>query len=312
MGYINPSSGGLYVILSAMKHLKQSGFDVYTFYCFKENEIAFKETPFGKEFKDLNVDELNPETDLVIISEEFVWVVLQILNPKKIRYMIFNQGISASFYSQHPDSTPVSLEEYKIVYKNAIRIISNSLHTTKGLITLFEIDPQNIFQYRIGIDRNLYYPEKKENLVCFLLSKNSDFGRFIEIYFKGKYPEWDIVRIDRFSKEETASIFRKSKIFLSFGGPEGFGLPPLEAAISGCRVIGFDGCGGREYFKEPTFTKVKFMDHLDFIEKLEIFMKSFDYINITPYNDYIDYLSSFYSKENEMISVLNIFDDINI
>ena len=34
--------------------------------------------------------------------------------------------------------------------------------------------------------------------------------------------------------------------FLSFGHPEGFGLPLAEAAACGCALIGYDGLGGRE------------------------------------------------------------------
>ena len=37
-------------------------------------------------------------------------------------------------------------------------------------------------------------------------------------------------------------------IFLSFGHPEGFGLPVAEALASQCAVVGYDGIGGRELF----------------------------------------------------------------
>ena len=39
-----------------------------------------------------------------------------------------------------------------------------------------------------------------------------------------------------------------STIFLSFGHPEGFGLPVAEALASQCAVVGYDGIGGRELF----------------------------------------------------------------
>ena len=38
-------------------------------------------------------------------------------------------------------------------------------------------------------------------------------------------------------------------IFLSFGHPEGFGLPITEAMASGYWVIGYHGGGGRELFR---------------------------------------------------------------
>ena len=42
-------------------------------------------------------------------------------------------------------------------------------------------------------------------------------------------------------------------MFLSFGHPEGFGLPAAEAMSCGCLVVGYDGLGGREFFR-PAFS----------------------------------------------------------
>ena len=43
-------------------------------------------------------------------------------------------------------------------------------------------------------------------------------------------------------------LMKKSLIFLSFGHPEGFGLPVAEALACGCAVVGYSGLGGRELF----------------------------------------------------------------
>ena len=48
-----------------------------------------------------------------------------------------------------------------------------------------------------------------------------------------------------------------SEIFLSFSNLEGIGIPPVEAALSGNKVIGYTGGGGIEYWKEPIFTKIE-------------------------------------------------------
>ena len=42
-----------------------------------------------------------------------------------------------------------------------------------------------------------------------------------------------------------------------FSELEGLPLPPVEAAISGNKVIGYTGEGGKEYWKKPIFTEVK-------------------------------------------------------
>ena len=51
-------------------------------------------------------------------------------------------------------------------------------------------------------------------------------------------------------------ILQKSSIFLSFSTQEGFGLPPLEAALSGSMVVGYTGEGAKEYFKYPIFRSI--------------------------------------------------------
>ena len=38
---------------------------------------------------------------------------------------------------------------------------------------------------------------------------------------------------------------------------EGLGMPPIEAAIMGNKVIGYTGQGGTEYSKKPLFEKIE-------------------------------------------------------
>ena len=51
-------------------------------------------------------------------------------------------------------------------------------------------------------------------------------------------------------------LLDESSIFLSFSELEGFGLPPVEAALSGNFVIGYTGNAGAEYFSNPNFNAV--------------------------------------------------------
>ena len=51
-------------------------------------------------------------------------------------------------------------------------------------------------------------------------------------------------------------FLQKSKIFLSFSEFEGFGLPPVEAALCGNLVIGYTGESGKEYWDPPIFDEV--------------------------------------------------------
>jgi len=62
-------------------------------------------------------------------------------------------------------------------------------------------------------------------------------------------------------------------VFLSFGYPEGFSLPPVEAMASGCVVVGYHGRGGREYF-DPSFSyPVEAGDIIGFAQTVEELLK---------------------------------------
>ena len=302
MNHFNPMSGGLNVVINAMHHLKEENFEVCIYYYAYEQQESIH-LGLEKNFKRLTLDELNPFTDIVVVAEEFIWIAHDFLKPRGIKYIIFNQGISACLYSHNPYS------EHKTTYHEATSILVNSLHTARGVEKLFDVPANKIFMHRMGIDPSMYYPESKEYIASCLAYKNGNFVRFIEHYFKDKYPDWRFEVINLLPRHETAAIFRKSKLFLAFGGPEGFGLPPLEAALCGCKVIGFTGGGGEEYFKSPIFTAVNFMDHIDFVEKLDTVIKT---INVSYLEDqeYITYLRNHYSKEQSKDSIVRFFSYI--
>ena len=66
-------------------------------------------------------------------------------------------------------------------------------------------------------------------------------------------------------------------IFLSFGHPEGFGLPLAEAAACGCYLIGYSGLGGREIFKlcsdNHSGKEINYGDWFGFVEVFSDFNK---------------------------------------
>ena len=80
---------------------------------------------------------------------------------------------------------------------------------------------------------------------------------------------WSIVPIHERPQEEVIKIMRDSMLLLSFGHPEGFGLPVAEAMACGCSVIGYSGLGGRELFKIGrefgTTQEVAIGDYLRFV-----------------------------------------------
>ena len=68
---------------------------------------------------------------------------------------------------------------------------------------------------------------------------------------------------------------RESAVFLSFGHPEGFSLPPAEAMACGCVVIGYHGRGGREYFRPEFSYPIAMGDVVRYAETVEGLLTEF-------------------------------------
>jgi hypothetical protein len=54
---------------------------------------------------------------------------------------------------------------------------------------------------------------------------------------------------------------------------EGLGIPPIEAAIAGNKVIGYHGRGGLEYWRKPIFTEIQHGNISKFIDEILFCMK---------------------------------------
>ena len=79
----------------------------------------------------------------------------------------------------------------------------------------------------------------------------------MQYYLKNLLPKkWKVLPLINVSEKKLIHTLSISKIFLSFSNFEGVGLPPIEAALSGNKVIGYVGGGGSEYWKKPLFHKV--------------------------------------------------------
>ena len=88
--------------------------------------------------------------------------------------------------------------------------------------------------------------------------KLPDHASLLIFYLNNLLPKnWSIKPLKNVSEKYLTTTLSKSKIFLSFSNFEGIGIPPIEAALSGNKVIGYTGGGGVEYWKSPIFTKVE-------------------------------------------------------
>jgi hypothetical protein len=59
----------------------------------------------------------------------------------------------------------------------------------------------------------------------------------------------ELTVIEGLSEWEVAAVLRRSDVFVAISPQEWFGLPPLEAMVARCCVVGYPGVGGFEFMK---------------------------------------------------------------
>jgi glycosyltransferase involved in cell wall biosynthesis len=128
---------------------------------------------------------------------------------------------------------------------------------------------------------------------------------------RGTVSEWRLRPIDGMSEEQAAAVMRQSPLFLSFSHEEGFGLPPLEALACGCKVIGYHGIGGREFFREPFATTIEDGDVVSFAEAIEQYARSFSPVDAAVRaREAAAYVASRYTSDQENADVVAAFRSV--
>lgn len=98
---------------------------------------------------------------------------------------------------------------------------------------------------------------KKERLITYMPRRNCLDANKVCLYLGRRLPpDWSIYPIHDMGVSDVAALLARASIFMAFSEREGFGLPPLEAFFSGCKVIGYHAQGGREFFAPPAFDLV--------------------------------------------------------
>ncbi len=111
----------------------------------------------------------------------------------------------------------------------------------------------------------------KDDLITYLPRKNEDHALQVLNLLENRASlgGFAVEAIDGVDHEHSLESLRRTRIFLSFGYPEGCALPPLEAMAAGCLVVGYDGVGCREYLTPETSYPVPFGDIVTYARTVE-------------------------------------------
>ena len=123
---------------------------------------------------------------------------------------------------------------------------------------------------------------------------------------------WMIKKIDQLNEKQVFEVLKQSRIFLSFSDMEGLGIPPIEAAILGNKVIGYTGQGGTEYWRSPLFEKIENGNIIKFCKTILRNISSINNRWIKKTQKDRKKLISKYSPEQEKKKLLEMVNHISV
>jgi hypothetical protein len=206
--------------------------------------------------------------DFVILPEIFAHFAKDLLIKNNINYAIFVQnGLALNITDEY--------HLLDLAYSKAKFILSVSSHINESIKMAFPKTKKKIFKINQAITTNNFSYKSKLKLITYMPRKLPHHSKLVLFFLRNNLPkDWRVLPLEKMNQTEVFKNLKKSKIFLSFSNLEGFGLPPLEAAISGNVVIGYTGEGGKEYWKTPIFKKIEQGDILGFVNKINSTIKN--------------------------------------
>lgn len=299
-------SGGVKVIYQHSEILNKIGI---TSGIWHPSDELFQCSWFDNNIRKVKLSNINPHSDFIVIPEIWATSHLQLLKDAGFKVGVFVQNCYLTHFNLS-DQTPVFN-----VYKQADLILSISEDTTKYLIDIFKVPPEKIVLQRYSINHDIFFPRQKDKLITFMPRKMSDHSTRVIHALSNliDFNYWKIEPIHNMNESQVADKLSRSIIFLAFSEFEGLPVPPVEAALCGNFVIGYDGQGGHEYWHQPNFQKVEQGNIQHFVSATINTINSIE-SNSIPFdgiNNGISSLASYFSKENEISMLQNFIKKIH-
>ena len=191
--------------------------------------------------------------------------------------VIFNQNC---YYTFFPWSDDAALAQ--ISYRRPDVIAAIVVSQDSEAYLRYAFPRLTIHRLHYSIDPALYHfqREKKRQIALMPRKNGADVTQVVQLLklreLGGELGgEFELVAIDGLSETAAAGVLRDSLMFLSFGHPEGFGLPPAEAMACGCITVGYHGMGGREFFRPEFSYPIATGDILAFARTVEEVLRQY-------------------------------------
>lgn len=217
--------------------------------------------------------------DIVVMHEEGVWAFDAVM-ANKPRYLIINQGAQSSIANNV--GMYITYDFVNRIYQGAMGVITVSPYISEFVNHVFGVPHEKIYLIENFMDDYFQNDVRKENNIL-VLDKAASLGSDLVIKVMAeRYPGWFVEVIDGYTHKQMADAMARSKIFVFFASNSGEGspMPPVEAAIAGCKVIGNSGIGGRFIFNEPIFTEVEYNDIVGFVRAADEWTRVLEHVDV--------------------------------
>ena len=311
----NKPTGGIKIIYRHVEILSKLLLQKNTAKIFHFDDFNFKCDWFSHNVKFKKNSTFDATKEFVVIPEWMAVYHAKILQKNNVNYGIFVQN---GFYLNTKPKSNFLDSDINKTYDGAKVIISYSDEITECIKLTFPKLADKIFRINISVNNNKFKCDekifnKKQNLITYMSRKKANHITKLLFILKQHLPKnWEIRDIENQKEIEVINSFEKSKIFLSFSDLEGFGLPPVEAALCGNFVIGYTGESGKEYWNKPIFDEIFSGDLRNFAKKIidrvtGLNKENYIFSDLKPH---INKLAEKYSAEKEQSSLLSLINII--
>jgi len=279
----HPVGGVLHLhrFANALKNIKQ---EVYLV----QDDPLFRPSWFASSLKTISADSwefgrhLDPSHDIIVMPETYVQRIND-FNPA-IPKIIFNQNTSYTFGLPFPDALKVYRVEtiaHHYSRSDVIFVLCVSRYDRDFLVRALRVPFERVLILPNCIEMpNFNSSAIQSKLITYMPRKNARDAYIVKslISLQPQFTGWKFISIKNMTHDKVIRSLSSSILFLSFGYPEGFGLPVAEAIASGNAVIGYSGLGGREIFDLAapfrTAFEIQYGDFLGFVLAFNSFAAS--------------------------------------
>lgn len=209
--------------------------------------------------------ELRSDHTIVVLPETYLGINLADYNGVDLRHqprVVFNQN---AYYSA-AGAGPRPLEQLAAFYDapEVLQVLCVSEDSHAFLRRSWGVDDGRLSRI-INAVEPLFRPDAtKHRRIHWLPRKNPEHAQALLLALRRSPPlqagDWQAEALQQLRHAQLAEKLNAASLFLSFGHPEGFGLPVAEAMAAGCYVVGYSGGGGRELFRHGASEEVAFGD----------------------------------------------------